>query len=84
MQVEMERKNKKRTKSKVTELLSSLHVLALLDCGLYAANHHSADTDRHHLLKLGAVDRDNLPRVLAVHVQGCTNSLRLCPQRYQE
>jgi len=73
----MERKNKKRTKSKVTKFLPPLHVLALLDCRLYAADHHGTDTNCHHLPKLGAVDRHDLSRVLAVHVQGCTNSLRL-------
>jgi len=65
----------KRTRRKPYQKQSNqtptpLHVLALVDRHLYAANHYGANTDRHHLPELGATDRHNLPRILAAHIQG--------------
>lgn len=68
---------RRRTEREVSKLLAALDLLALLDRRVDAPDHHRADAHAHDAAELRAVDRDDLPHVLAVDVERSPDSLGL-------
>jgi hypothetical protein len=65
------------TEGEVTELFTTLDLFTLLLSGDDRTHHHRAYANRHNPTELRAIDGDDLPGVLTVHVQGGTDSLGL-------
>lgn len=56
------------TESEPTQLVSTFDLVALFRSNADATNHHGPDAHSHDLSELRAVDGNDLPHVLAVHV----------------
>lgn len=65
------------TKSKVSKLLPSLHLVAIVNRRHDTSNHHRSDADSHDTTKLRTVNRHDLSYVLAVDVERSTYCLGL-------
>lgn len=79
-QSSLKAKEQTPTKGEIPKLLATLNVVAFVDGSLDATHHHRTHAHRHHAPKLRRVNGDDLPRILAVYIQGRTNCLGLLTQ----
>ena len=69
--------DRKLTKRKIPQFLTTRDLVALVHRRVDAPHHHRTDADRHDASKLCTRNRNNLACVLPVHIQGTPNRLRL-------